>query len=40
LRAIENQTFGPWALAVVAVGLVAYGIYMLVEARYHRIIAQ
>jgi multisubunit Na+/H+ antiporter MnhC subunit len=40
LRALENQTFGTWALAVVAAGLVAYGIYMLVEARYHRIIAE
>ncbi len=40
LRALESQSFGPWVLAVVAAGLISYGIYMLVEARYHRILAE
>jgi hypothetical protein len=30
---------GPWAVAVVAVGLVAYGVYMLAVWRYARIVA-
>lgn len=38
LDAIARQTFGRWILATVAVGLIVYGFYMLVEARY-RIIA-
>jgi hypothetical protein len=28
---------GRWALAAAALGLVAYGVYQLVEARYRRI---
>ena len=32
-----EQSFGPWLLGGVALGLVAYGLYMLVEARYRRI---
>jgi Domain of Unknown Function (DUF1206) len=38
LRAIAQQPFGPWLLGVVALGLVAYGVYMLVLARYRHII--
>jgi hypothetical protein len=37
LRTLEQQPFGPWALGGVALGLTAYGIYMLVEAWYRRI---
>ncbi|HEX6292469.1 MAG TPA: DUF1206 domain-containing protein [Herpetosiphonaceae bacterium] len=37
LQALARQPFGPWLLGVVAAGLVAYGVYMLVEARYRRI---
>ncbi|MBD0369712.1 MAG: DUF1206 domain-containing protein [Pyrinomonadaceae bacterium] len=37
LQTLSQWPFGPWALATVAVGLVAYGLYMLVEARYRRI---
>lgn len=37
LRTLQDQPFGPWLLGAVAVGLVAYGIYELVEARYRRI---
>jgi hypothetical protein len=38
LRALEQQTFAPWLFAVAALGLAAYGFYMLVLARYRRII--
>jgi hypothetical protein len=37
LQALVQQSFGPWLLGAVALGLVAYGLYMLVEARYRRI---
>jgi TRAP-type C4-dicarboxylate transport system permease small subunit len=38
LRALEQQSYGQWVLGIVALGLVAYGFYMLVLARYRRII--
>ena len=34
LRAIERQPYGEWLLAVVAIGLIAYGAYEVVQARY------
>ena len=37
LRTLEQQPYGPWLLALVALGLIAYGIYQLVRARYRRI---
>ena len=37
LRELEQQPFGPWLLATVAVGLTAYGIFQLLGARYRRI---
>lgn len=38
LLALERQPFGPWLLGLVALGLVAYGLYMGVEALYRRIV--
>lgn len=38
LRALEQQTLAPWLFGLVALGLAAYGFYMLVLARYRRII--
>lgn len=38
LRELGQQPFGPWLLGAVAVGLVAYGLFMLVLARYRRIV--
>jgi hypothetical protein len=32
-----HQPFGPWLLGVVALGLIAYGLYSFVEARYRRV---
>lgn len=37
LQTIAEQSYGPWLLAIVAVGLAAYGAFMLVEARYRRL---
>ena len=36
LYALEQQPYGPYVLGAVALGLVAYGLYMFVEARYRR----
>jgi uncharacterized membrane protein YiaA len=38
LQTLEQQPFAPWVLSIVAFGLVAYGIYMLVLAQHRRII--
>jgi len=40
LRTVENAPYGPWLLGVVAAGLISYGLYMFVEARFHRISAR
>ncbi|HEY0405655.1 MAG TPA: DUF1206 domain-containing protein [Pyrinomonadaceae bacterium] len=37
LSGLLGQPDGPWLLGAVAAGLVSYGFYMLVEARYRRI---
>ncbi|KQZ03285.1 hypothetical protein ASD21_20910 [Caulobacter sp. Root1455] len=37
LQAVERQPFGSWALGLVATGLIAFGLFGLVEARYRRI---
>jgi hypothetical protein len=37
LRTLEQQPYGPWLLAAVALGLIAYGIYEFVRARYRLI---
>ncbi|HEX8151415.1 MAG TPA: DUF1206 domain-containing protein, partial [Pyrinomonadaceae bacterium] len=38
LLALEQSPYGPWLLGAVALGLVIYGLYMFVEARYRRMI--
>ncbi len=37
LAVLARQPFGPWLLGFVALGFIAYGLFMLVEARYRRI---
>lgn len=37
LRSLGRQPYGPWLLGVVAVGLVAYGVFSALEARYRRV---
>ena len=39
LAELAASPLGPWLLATVAIGLMAYGIHMFVEARYRRILA-
>jgi Domain of Unknown Function (DUF1206) len=38
LQALAQQPYGLWVMGVVALGLIAYGVYMLLLARYRRII--
>lgn len=37
LAALAAQPFGPWLLGIVALGLIAYSLYSLIEARYRQI---
>lgn len=37
LKALETSAYGPWLLGVVAIGLVAFDVYSLLEAAYRRI---
>jgi hypothetical protein len=37
LQVLIQQSYGKWLLGTVALGLVAYGLYMIIEARYRRI---
>jgi hypothetical protein len=37
LASLAQQPFGPWILGIVALGLIAYGIYSVIEARYRYI---
>jgi hypothetical protein len=40
VRSLAHPPFGLWTVGVVALGLAAYGVYMLVAARYCRIVTQ
>jgi len=37
LDSLARQPYGRWLLGVVALGLIAYGVYYIVQARYRRI---
>ena len=37
LETLREQPYGAWLLGIVALGLIAYGIYMVMQARYRRI---
>ena len=37
LDLLARQPYGPWLLGIVAIGLIAYGVYYIVQARYRRI---
>jgi hypothetical protein len=37
LEWLAQQAYGPWLLGVAAAGLGAYGLFMLVEAKYRRL---
>ncbi len=36
LRALARQEYGPWLLGAVAAGLAAYGVFMLMQARFRK----
>jgi hypothetical protein len=38
LSTLSEQPFGPWLLLVTAIGLIAYGIFQLGQARYRRMV--
>ncbi|OUL20588.1 hypothetical protein BV378_29730, partial [Nostoc sp. RF31YmG] len=38
LQALAQQPYGPWLLGFVALGLLAYGIYMVIKARYSQLV--
>ncbi|WP_207455748.1 DUF1206 domain-containing protein [Azospirillum sp. SYSU D00513] len=40
LRTLQEQPYGPWLLALLALGLLAFGVYSFVEAAYRRIDGQ
>ncbi len=37
LKGLASQPFGPYLLGLVALGLIAYGIFCFFDARYHRV---
>lgn len=37
LATVREQPYGPWLLGLVALGMIAYGVYELVRAKYRRI---
>jgi ABC-type Na+ efflux pump permease subunit len=37
MRTVSDNAFGIASLAIIAAGLVAYGLFMFIEARYRRI---
>ena len=37
LKTLAAQQFGPYLLAVIAIGLAAYGVFCFFDARYHRV---
>jgi hypothetical protein len=40
LATLAQQPFGPWLLGIVACGLVVYGAFMMVKARYGRLVVR
>jgi hypothetical protein len=40
LSTLASEPFGPWLLGVVAVGLIGYGVHMLIAARYRRMVLE
>jgi hypothetical protein len=36
LKALREQPFGVWLLGAVALGLMAYGVFMVVRSKYQR----
>ena len=39
LQTLARQPYGPWVLGIVALGLIAYGVFSIVQARYRQVFA-
>jgi hypothetical protein len=37
LQVLAQQPYGAWIMGIVALGLIAYGIYMIIQGRYRRL---
>jgi hypothetical protein len=37
LRALAAESYGPWLLGLVALGIAAYGVFCLFQARYRKV---
>jgi NADH:ubiquinone oxidoreductase subunit 5 (subunit L)/multisubunit Na+/H+ antiporter MnhA subunit len=37
LQTLQQQPYGAWLMGIVALGLVAYGVHLIIQARYRRI---
>jgi hypothetical protein len=37
LRKLANESYGSWLLSIVAAGLLAYGVFCLIQARYREL---
>lgn len=37
LQVLEQQPYGAWIMGIVAIGLIAYGIYTIIQGRYRRL---
>jgi hypothetical protein len=37
LKAVAGQSYGPWLLALIALGIAAYGIYCFFQAKYRKV---
>jgi hypothetical protein len=37
LRALAELSYGPWLLALTAIGMAAYGLFSIVQARYRKV---
>jgi hypothetical protein len=37
LNVLSEQSYGPWLLALTALGIAAYGLFSIVQARYRKV---
>jgi hypothetical protein len=40
MAVLSQQPYGPWLIGLVGLGVLAYGVYAFVQAKYRRIFAQ
>jgi hypothetical protein len=37
LKLLASQSYGPWLLGLIALGIAAYGVYCFFEAKYRKV---